>query len=133
MGFLVSTCLFFSHSSFCSSMCILLSVCVLGGVVNNVLYMSIKYKWSIVPFRTYVPLLIFFFFLLDDLPIDIIGVLKSPIIILLSVSPFRSLSMCFISLGLPVLGMCTLMSITLYRHMILLSPSTAFVLKFGLI
>src|SRR3712207_7628815 len=44
-------------------------------------------------------------FCLDDLSVDVSGVLRSPTIIaLLSISPFRSVSSCFIYFGAPVLG-----------------------------
>ena len=68
----------------------------------NILYLSIKSIQSNVSFKANVSLLIF---CLDDLPIDISGVLKSPaIIVLLSISPFRSVNVCFIYLGAPMLG-----------------------------
>ena len=51
-------------------------------------------------------------FCLDDIFIDVIGVLKSPtIIVLLSVSSLMSVSICFIYLGAPVLGAYVLMSL----------------------
>ena len=57
-----------------------------------VLKISMRYISSNVSFKTCVSLLIF---CLDDLPIDVRGVLKSPIIVvLLSVSPFMSVNVC---------------------------------------
>ena len=45
------------------------------------------------------------FFCLDDLSIAVIGVLKSPtIIMLLSISPFKVVSSCLIYYGDPMLG-----------------------------
>ena len=59
----------------------------------NVLKISIKSNCSIVSFRISVALLIL---CLEDLSIDVSGVLKSPtIIVFLSVSPFMSVSICF--------------------------------------
>ena len=61
-----------------------------------------KYNWSVVSFRTSVALLIF---CLDDLSIDVSGVLKSPTItVLLLISPFMSFSICFLYLGAPIFG-----------------------------
>ena len=49
--------------------------------------------------------LVLIYFLLGDLSIDESGVLKSPtIIVLLSISPFRSVYIYFIYLGAPILG-----------------------------
>ena len=63
--------------------------------------MSIKSNWSIESFRTFVAI---FIFCLEDLPIDVSGVLKSPIIIvLLSISPFVYVSICFTYSGAPIL------------------------------
>ena len=60
-------------------------------------------------FRASVALLIFS---LDDLYIDVSGVLKSPtIIVFLSISPLLSVSICFIYLSAPILGACMLISI----------------------
>ena len=59
----------------------------------NVLNISMRYISSNVSFKTCVSLLIFCF---DDLSIGVTGMLKSPtIIVLLSVSPFMSVSVCF--------------------------------------
>ena len=58
----------------------------------NVLKISMRAISSSVSFKTCVSLLIFYF---DDLSIGVSGVLKCPIIIvLLSVSPFMSVSVC---------------------------------------
>ena len=58
----------------------------------NVLEIPTRSMSSNVSFKTYVSLLIFCF---DDLSIDVSGVLKSPtVIVLLSVSPFMSVSVC---------------------------------------
>ena len=58
----------------------------------NVLKISMRSISSNVPFKAYVSLLIFCF---DDLSIGVSGVLKSPtIIVLLSISPFMSVSVC---------------------------------------
>ena len=48
-----------------------------------------------------VSLLIFCF---DDLSIGVSGVLKSTIIVLLSISPFMSVSVCLMYWGAPMLG-----------------------------
>ena len=58
----------------------------------NVLKISIRSVSSSVSLKTYVSLLIFCF---DDLSIGVSGVLKSlTIIVLLSISPFMSVSVC---------------------------------------
>ena len=58
----------------------------------NVLKISMRSISSNVSFKTCVSLLIFCF---DDLPIGVSGVLKSPtIVVLLSISPFMSVSIC---------------------------------------
>ena len=60
----------------------------------NVLKISMRSISSPVSFKTYVSLLIFCF---DDLSIGVSGVLKSPtIIVLLSISPFMSVSVCLL-------------------------------------
>ena len=65
-------------------------------------------------FKVNVSLLIFS---LGDLSIDVSGVLKSPtIIVLLSVSPFMSVNICFIYLGAPVFGAYMLMSVIFYFY-----------------
>ena len=62
----------------------------------NVLKISMRSISSNMSFKTCVSLLIFCF---DDLSIGVSGVIKSPtIIVLLSISPFMSVSVC---LGLP--------------------------------
>ena len=59
-----------------------------------------KSKISIVSFRISVALLIF---CLEDLSIDVSGVLKSPnIIVFPSISPFMSASICYMYLGAPI-------------------------------
>ena len=68
----------------------------------NVLKISTKSISPNVLFKTCVSLLIFCF---DDLSIGVSGVLKSPtIIVLLSVSPFISVSVCLMYRGAPMLG-----------------------------
>ena len=60
----------------------------------NVLKISVRSISSNVSFKTCVPLLIFCF---EDLSIGVSGLLKSPtIIVLLSISPFVSVSVCLI-------------------------------------
>ena len=60
----------------------------------NVLKISVISISSNVSFKPYVSLLIFCF---DDLSISVSGVLKSPtIIVLLSISPFVSVSVCLV-------------------------------------
>lgn len=58
----------------------------------NVLYMSIRFIWSIVLSSSIVSLLIFS---LVDLSNVESGILKYPIIILLPISPFSSIYICF--------------------------------------
>ena len=68
----------------------------------NVLKISMSSISSKVSFKTCVSLLIFCF---DDLSICVSGVLKSPtIIVLLSISPFLSVSVCLLCWGAPMLG-----------------------------
>ena len=83
---------------FCPSMWFILEIipCALKNNVYsgffgcNVLKISIKSNCSIVSFRISVSLLIFY---VDDLSIDVSGVFKShTIIVLLSISPFRSIN-----------------------------------------
>ena len=70
------------------------SICLVGC---NVLKISIKSNCSIASFRIAVALLIF---CLEDLFIDVSGVLKSPTIIEFpSISTFMSVSICFMHLG----------------------------------
>ena len=60
----------------------------------NVLYMFVKFTYSNTCFNSNISL---FIFCLDDLSITDNGILKSPtIIILLSISPLRFVSICFI-------------------------------------
>ena len=67
----------------------------------NVLEISTRSISSNVSFKTCVSLLIFHF---DDLPIGVSEVVKSPtIIVLLSVSPFMSVSVCLMYCGAPML------------------------------
>ena len=69
--------------------------------------MSIKSNFSGISFRISVALLIF---CLEDLSIDVNGVLLSPTIILFpSISPFMSVSICCRYLGAPILGAYILM------------------------
>ena len=68
----------------------------------NVLKIWMRSFSSNVSFKTCVSLLIFCF---DDLSIGVSGVLKSPtIFVLLSVSPFMSLSVCLMYWGAPMLS-----------------------------
>ena len=68
----------------------------------NVLKILTRPISSNVSFKTCVSLLIFHF---DDPSIDVNGVLKSPtIIVLLSISPFTSVSVCLMYCGDPMLG-----------------------------
>ena len=70
----------------------------------DVLKISIKSNFSIVSFMISVALLIFF---LEDLSIDVSGVLKFPtMIVFSSISPFMSVSICGMYLGAPILGAC---------------------------
>ena len=75
----------------------------------NVLKISIMSNCSIVSFRISVALLIL---CLEDLSIDVSGMLKSPaIIVFLFISPFMSVSICFMDLGAPILGVYMLMRV----------------------
>ena len=68
----------------------------------NVLKISMRSILSNVSFKTCASLLIFCF---DDLSFGVSGVLKSPtIIVLLSISPFVSVSVCLIYRGASMLG-----------------------------
>ena len=68
----------------------------------NALYTAIKSIWSNVSFKASVFLLIF---CLDDMSIDVSGVLKFPTTtVLLSNFPFMSVNICFMYLGAPMLG-----------------------------
>ena len=64
--------------------------------------MSIKSNFSVVSFRISVALLVF---CLEDLSIDVSGVLKSPTLIVFpSISPFMSANICCMYLGAPEFG-----------------------------
>ena len=68
--------------------------------IYHINYIYIKFFWSNVSFKASVSLLIF---CLNDLSIN--GMLKSPIIVvLLLISPFMLVNICFIYLGTPMLG-----------------------------
>ena len=68
----------------------------------SILYVPIKPIWSDVSFKA---LFLYSFFCLDDLLVDVSGVLKSPTItVLLSISPFMSFNTCFIYLAVPMLN-----------------------------
>ena len=68
----------------------------------NVLKISMRPISSNVSIKTCVSLLTFHF---DDPSIDVNGVLKSPtIIVLLSISPFTSVTVCLMYCGDPMLG-----------------------------
>ena len=68
----------------------------------NVLKISFKATCSILSFKIFVALLVF---CLEDLSINVNGVLKSPTVTVLpSISSFMSLSICFVYLDAPVLG-----------------------------
>ena len=74
--------------------------------------MSCRYQLSLtmVSFRISVALLIL---CMEDLSIDVSGVFKFPTIILFpSISPFKSVSICFMYLGAPILEAYMLMSVT---------------------
>ena len=62
-----------------------------------------------VSFRISVVLSIFF---LEDLPINVSGVLKSIIIVFWSISPFMSVSICFMYLSAPILDAYLLTRVT---------------------
>ena len=73
----------------------------------SVLKISIKSNFSIVSFRISVALLVF---CLEDLSIDVSGVLKSPTMIVFpSISPFMSVSICCRYLCASILGAYILM------------------------
>ena len=88
------------------------SMCTWEGVFFrcgwNLLKISVSSISSNVSFKTCFSLLIFCF---DDVSFGISGVLKSPtIIVFLSISPFISVSVCYINLGALTLGVYMLMS-----------------------
>ena len=66
---------------------------VYSAFVWNVLKIAMRSNSSNVSFKTCVSLLIFCF---DDLFNGVSGVLKSPTIVLLSISPFMSVSACLV-------------------------------------
>ena len=73
----------------------------------SVLKISIKSNFSIVSFRISVALLVF---CLEDLSIDVSGVLKSPTLIVFpSISPFMYVNICYIYVGAPIFGAYMLM------------------------
>ena len=79
----------------------------------NVLKISMRSISSNVSFKTYVSLLIFCF---DDLSIGVSGVLKSPtVIVLLSISPFMSVSVYLMCWGAPYVR-----CIDIYNHYVFL-------------
>ena len=80
----------------------------------SVLDISINSIWSSFSIRSTISLLTFY---LDDLSTDVIGVLKSPIIIvLLLISPFRSVNSSFMYFGAPVLGAYIFMCYVLFME-----------------
>ena len=97
----------------------------------NVEQLSIKSIWSNMSFKITVSL---FIFCLDDLFIDVSGVLKSPtIMVLLSIFLFMSVHICFIYLGaymfMNVISSCWIDP--LYHYVVpLFVFITVFVLKF---
>ena len=75
----------------------------------NALKISIISNCSIVSFRISFAV---FIFCLEDLFIDVSGLLKSPtILVFLSISPFMYISVCFMYLGTSILGAYMLTSI----------------------
>ena len=80
--------------------------------------MSIKAKFSIVPLMISVALLIFF---LEDLSIDVSGVLiSSTVIVFPPISPFMPISICHMYLGSPIRGIyiydCNILFLNEYFH-----------------
>ena len=76
----------------------------------SVLKISIKSNFSIVSFRISVALLVFY---LEDLSIDVRGVLMSPtLIVFSSISPFMSVNICCVYLGAHIFGAYMLMIVT---------------------
>ena len=76
----------------------------------SVLKISSKCNFSIVSFRISVALLVF---CLEDLSIDVRGVLRSPtMIVFSSISPFMSVHICCMYLGAPVFGAYMLTIVT---------------------
>ena len=83
-------------------MCILLFL--------DVVKISIKSNFSIVSFRISVALLVF---CLEDLSIDVRGILRSPtMIVFSSISLFMSVNICCMYLGAPVFQAYMLMTVT---------------------
>ena len=77
-------------------------MCILIFFGCSVLKMSIKSNFSVVSFRISVALLVF---CLEDLSINVSGVLKSPTMTVFpSISPFMSVSICCMYLGVPIFG-----------------------------
>ena len=73
-----------------------------GRGICNILTISIKSNSSVVTFRISVTLLIF---CLEDISIDVSGVLMSPTMMIFPlISPFMSVDICCRYLGAPVLG-----------------------------
>ena len=71
-------------------------------LLDGMFFIYLLSIWSNVLFKASVSLLIF---CLDDLSIDISGVLKSPtIVVSLLTSAFMSVNICFMYLGDPMLG-----------------------------
>ena len=90
-------------------MCIL---CCLFAFGYYVLKISIKSICSVVSFWFSVALLIFY---LEDLSLDVSGVLKSPTIIVFpSASPFMSINIYFMYLGAPMLDLDQCKTLFLY-------------------
>ena len=71
--------------------------------------MSWKYQLSLTVLLYHLgSLLPYWFFSLEDLSSDVSGVLETlTIIVFQSISPFMSVSICFIYLGVPILGALT--------------------------
>ena len=85
-------------------------MCILIFFGCSVLKMSIKSNFSIVSFRISVALLVF---CLEDLSVDVRGVLSSPsMIVFSSISPFMSVTICCMYLGAPIFGASMLMIVT---------------------
>ena len=81
-------------------------------------------------FRASVAVLIF---CLEDVSIDVSEVLKSPsIIVFLFISPFMSVTICFIYLGAPILGVYMLTSVISSSLLIPLSLYNVLVCLYGL-
>ena len=83
--------------------------CVLFVFVLDVV--SCRYQWSTAGLLCHLGSLLPYLFCLYDPSIDVSGVLKSPNIIALSISPSMSVSICCIYLGAPVLGVYMLTNV----------------------